>query len=117
VTLHASKGRSSRRIAEALRCYRSWVSRVVARWQQVGPAGLLDGREDNGPCKLSEAYPGRLDAVVRRRPTDFGYSRPTRTRELLVQVLERETGVRVHVGTFIRALQWIGARRGRPVWP
>lgn len=112
--LHLAKGRSSRQIAEALGCHRSWVSRVVARWHQDGPAGLLDRREDNGSCKLSEAYLATLDQVVRGKPGDYGLSRPSWTRELLAKVMQTQTGVRVHLGTLSRALKMIGARRGRP---
>lgn len=114
MVLHAAKGRSSRQIGEALGCHRSWVSRVLARWQQDGPAGLLDRREDNGPCKLSEAYLAKLDPLVRSKPSNHGLSRPSWTRELLAHVMQRQTGVRVHVGTLSRALKRIGARRGRP---
>src|SRR5207248_684623 len=39
---------------------------------------------------------------------------PTWTRELLVETLARQTGVRVHVATMSRALALIHARRGRP---
>lgn len=114
IVLLAAKGRRSREIAEALGCHRSWVDRVLARWRKHGPLGLLDGREDNGPCKLSEAYLSILDEVVRQRPSDYGYARPTWTCELLVAVMQRRTRVRVCVGTMSRALKRIGARRGRP---
>src|SRR5215471_3388374 len=40
--------------------------------------------------------------------------RPTWTRELLVAVMVRRTGVRVHVGTMSRALAAIKARRAQP---
>jgi transposase len=112
--LHAAKGRRSRAIAEALGCHRSWVNRVLARWKTRGPLALLDGREDNGPCKLSEAYLSILDQVVRQTPADYGYPRPTWTCELLIAVMQRRTKVRVCVGTMSRALKLIGARRGRP---
>ena len=39
----------------------------------------------------------RLYEVVRARPPQFGWLRPTWTRELLVQTMVRETGVRIHV--------------------
>lgn len=114
IILHAAKGRSSRTIAEALGCSRSWASRVIRRFLESGEAGLLDRREDNGVLKLDERYLGSLIELVSRRPTDYGEYRPTWTRELLVKVMTRLTGLRVHVGTMSRALQQIGARRGRP---
>ena len=42
--------------------------------------------------------------VVRANPRDYGWRRPTWTRELLVETLVRETGVRIHVTTMSRAL-------------
>jgi transposase len=114
IVLHAAKNRSSRVIAEAVGCSRSWASRVIKRFDADGVAGLMDAREDNGTAKLDEWYLGQLYDVVSGCPRDYGYPRPTWTRELLVAVMARLTGVGVHVGTMSRALQMIGARRGRP---
>lgn len=114
IILHAIKQRSSRRIADAVGCSHSWVSRVIERFRACGIAGLTDGREDNGMAKLDDHYLGRLYEVVCGRPNDYGFVRPTWTRELLVKVMAKLTGVRIHVGTMSRALRTIGARRGRP---
>lgn len=114
IILLANKGRSSREIGEAVSCHRSWASRVIAAFTKRGEAALMDGREDNGQEKLSEAYLVRLQRVVRGRPTDFGYPRPTWTQELLIRVMAEETGVSVSPGTMSRALRRNGARRGRP---
>jgi transposase len=64
--------------------------------------------------KLDEGYLAQWYEVVSGRPTDYGYPRPTWTRELLVEVLAKRTGVRIHPATMSRALKIIGARRGRP---
>lgn len=77
-------------------------------------AGLIDRREDNGTLKVGEWYLRELIRVLDDRPPDYGFPRPTWTRELLVQVMEQRTGVRIHVGTMSRALKIIRARRGRP---
>ncbi len=114
IVLQAAKGRSSRRIAEGLGGSRSWVSRVIARFRKHGEVGLLDWREDNGQQKVDSEYLGRLVEVLEKQPTDYGYSRPTWTRELLVRVMKQETEITIHVSTMSRALQQIGARRGRP---
>jgi hypothetical protein len=90
------------------------VGRVVKRFKAYGEAGLQDARCDNGQDKLGEHFLQELDRVVRQTPQDFGWKRPTWTRELLVEVMVRRTGVRVHVGTMSRALAAIKARRGRP---
>lgn len=63
---------------------------------------------------MTEAFLGRLDQVVRGRPCDYGLRRPSWTREQLVLVLERQTGLHIDVGTMSRALALIRARRARP---
>ena len=112
--LLAAKGRSSRQIAEAVGFSRSWVSRVIARFDALGMAGLEDRREDNGTVKVDEWFLDVLYEIVGKRPSDYGFTRPTWTRELLVKVMARLTNVRIHVSTMSRALKTIGARRGRP---
>jgi transposase len=100
--------------AERLGVHNTTVYRVAKRFLELGEAGLLDGREDNGKIKLGERFLGRLDTMVRSTPEKYGWPRPTWTRELLVETLARETGVRIHPATMSRALALIKARRGRP---
>lgn len=102
------------RIASTVGCAVSTVNRVADRFSEYSIEGLMDRREDNGDLKLDEAFLGQLRDVVDQSPRDFGYQRPTWTRELLVAVMRKSTGVSVHVGTMSRALRKIGARRGRP---
>jgi transposase len=108
------QGRSCHATANVLKVHHTTVGRVVKRFREYGEAGLQDGRCDNGDDKLEEGFLQELDRVVRKTPQDFGWKRPTWTRELLVKVLVNRTGVRVHVGTMSRALAAIKARRGRP---
>lgn len=112
--LNVLRGKSCRQTAEVLKVHHTTVGRVVKRFEDYGEAGLQDGRCDNGQDKLNEYFLQELDKVVRKTPQDFGWRRPTWTRELLVRVMVRRTGVRVHVGTMSRALAAIKARRGQP---
>jgi transposase len=114
IVLLAAKDVQRRRIAEAVGCSVSWVDSVIRRFRASGVAGLEDRRQDNGDTKLDEDYLATLIEVVGRSPRDYGHRRPTWTRELLVAVMAKQTGVKVHVGTMSRALQQIRARRGRP---
>jgi hypothetical protein len=75
---------------------------VLTRWRE------------HGPRKLREAYLAKLDEVVRGRPSNYGYSRPTWVCEWLLAVMHRLTSVQVCVGTMSRAPKMIGARRGHP---
>lgn len=106
--------RSVTQTAAALHIARSTVYRVAERFRQFGEWGLLDRREDNGESKLSEYVLVELDRLVRNAPQDYGWPRPTWTRELLVATLRQRTGVRLHVATMSRALALIRARRARP---
>lgn len=107
-------GRSPREIEPILKVHNTTIYRVAKRFRELGEASLWDGRDNNGAGKLSEAYLGILNDVVRSSPPDHGWRRPTWTRELLIETMVRKTGVRIHVTTMSRALALIKARRGRP---
>jgi transposase len=107
-------GRGARDIEPILDVHNTTIYRVAKRFRELGETSLWDGREGNGADKLSEAFLGILNEVVRSSPLDHGWRRPTWTRELLVETMVRKTGVRIHVGTMSRALALIGARRGKP---
>jgi transposase len=55
-----------------------------------------------------------LEGVRRGSPQNYGWRRPTWTRELLVETMVRQTGVRIAVTTMSKALALVQARRGRP---
>ena len=114
IVLNVLAGRSARQAADVLKVHNTTVYRVLGRFREYGEAGLCDGRADNGSEKLGEHYLRRLSEVVRATPQDYGWRRPTWTRELLVETLVRLTGVRIHPATMSRALAQIKARRGRP---
>jgi transposase len=107
-------GRGAREIEPILGVHNTTVYRVAKRFRELGEASLWDGREGNGAEKLSEAYLGILDEVVRSSPLNHGWRRPTWTRELLIETMVRKTGTRIHVTTMSRALALIKARRGKP---
>ena len=107
-------GRSAREIEPILNIHNTTVYRVAKRFCERGEASLWDGREGNGAGKLSEAYLGMLNEVVRSSPLDHGWRRPTWTRELLIETMVRKTAVRIHTTTMSRALALIKARRGKP---
>ncbi|MBN1851138.1 MAG: IS630 family transposase [Pirellulales bacterium] len=114
IIVNLDEGRSVSDTARALGIAESTVRRVRQRFVEYGEAGLVDRREDNGPEKLSEEYLAKLYDVVAGSPEEHGFFRPTWTREMLVKVLHKGTGVQIHVSTMSRALKIIGARRGRP---
>ena len=114
IIINLLNGRGAYQTAEVLKVHNTTVYQVARRFRERGEWGLLDGREDNGVCKLDERFLTRLYEVVRARPPRFGWRRPTWTREMLVATMARETSVRIHVATMSRALALVKARRGRP---
>jgi hypothetical protein len=75
---------------------------------------LADKREDNGDAKIDERYEMTLLTVIPRFPSNYGYRRPTWTQELLVIVLEAETGVKISCSSMSRLLKRLKIRLGRP---
>jgi transposase len=107
-------GRSRHRVAAVLGCVASTVVRAVARFVQGGFEALEDRRRRNGMRKISDDYLGMLHAVVEQPAGDFGWHRPTWTRESLALTMAQLNFPAVAPCTLGRALAAIGARRGRP---
>lgn len=114
IVLNLWHGRSAREIERVLNVHNTTVYRVAKRFRERGEASLWDGREDNGPDKLSEDFLAQLDRIVRGQPPEYGWRRPTWTREMLVLTMQQRTGVRIHVASMSRALALIRARRANP---
>src|SRR5579872_345362 len=107
-------GWRSARVAQALGCARSTVYHVRRRFMEDGEAGLVDRREDNGPRKVDPFYLRALHQVLEGVPSDFGWRRPTWTREALILTLVRQDLPRISPPTMSRALRRLHVRRGRP---
>ena len=115
IILSLVAGNGARAIAELGLGSSSQVYRVAERFVEEGPSGLVDHREDNGETKADEDYRSvLLEVVGNSSPRRHGYRRPTWTQELLVLVLEKETGVRVSTTTMSRVLKQLKIRLGRP---
>jgi transposase len=92
----------------------SLVYDVMHRFISQRLLGLVDRREDNGECKVTEEYEAELFAVVPGSPREHGYRRPTWTQELLILVLQKRTGIRISRTTMSRLLRRLKIRLGRP---
>jgi transposase len=105
---------SGKRIAKALGCTGSTVSRTLSRWELYGQAGLIDRREDNGPRKADTLYAQTVQWILESSPREFFHRRPTWTRRLLIETARHYTGVSVSPTTMGRLLKKLKVRRGRP---
>lgn len=101
-------------IYRAMQCSSSQVYRVAHRFIDDGLKGLADRREDNGECKVTEEYEWHVLIAVACSPQDYGYRRPTWTQELLLLVLEKQTGIGISTTTLSRLLRRHRVRLGRP---
>jgi transposase len=111
---HLAAGRSGRQVARELDIARSTVVRTARRFVAEGFDGLFDQRRTNGNTKADEDFVRRVAVLLRHSPEDFGWMRPTWTRELLCLQMHREDWPRVAVCTMGRALARLGARLGSP---
>lgn len=112
IVLRYHDGWGSTSIARALDCAEATAIRVARRFLDMGEPGFLDGRRENGTPKVDSDLLQALAEIVQKRPPDFGWKRPTWTRELMIQVLEQETGQCVSVTTVARMLKRLGMRWG-----
>lgn len=114
IVLHAADAMPKTHIARASGCCRSTVDRVIARYQELGEAGLIDRREDNGPHKVEKHYLSTLKWILQYTSGDFLHRRPTWTQALLIETAALYTGIRVSKRTMGRVLKRLKVRRGRP---
>ena len=108
------QGLSRQQVARDLACVPSTVVRAARRFGEFGEDGLLDQRAFNGVTKADDRFREDLSRVLLSVPTEFGWQRPTWTRELLCLELERRGLPRVAACTMGRALSALGARLGMP---
>jgi|SRR5215813_6881022 len=107
-------GHTTPRVASELEIARSTVVKAAQRFALDGVEGLYDRRRENGAVKVDDKFRNRLAQLLQRTAEDFGWSRPSWTRELLCLQMHREGYPAVAVCTMGRALAHIGARLGMP---
>ncbi|MEI8018460.1 MAG: IS630 family transposase [Schlesneria sp.] len=114
IVIHLLEGQTVTWISRTLKISRNTVYRTKKRYETEGEPGLFDRRSENGERKVTEEFLERLVEVVAGDPQQYGWKRPTWTRELLIKAMARRTGIFIALSTMSQALQQIGARRGRP---
>lgn len=107
-------GLSRHTVAGQLGTAVSTVTMAGRRYLENGVMGLYDRRKGNGAPKVDETFRQYVLALLHWTPLDYGWQRPTWTRELLCLEMKRRGFPRVAPCTMGRVLASIGARRGRP---
>lgn len=114
VILLYHEGYGCQTIAERVGRVPATVVRVANRFVAEGEDGLEDRRKENGIPKVDLDLLEALLVILGTSPQDYGYLRPTWTRELLAKVLQEKTRVLVSSRTIGRMLLQLKARWGRP---
>ncbi len=114
VVLLYGDGWGSGKISEALGGAPSNIARIGRAFVEFGEASFEDGRKENGTPKVDDDLLQALAEILEESPEDYGYPRPTWTRELLRSVLGLKTLIAVSVSTIGRMLKMIEARWGMP---
>lgn len=113
--LAAPAGPSKSAVARGLGIATSTVVSASRRYLLGGVDALYDQRRYNGrDPKVTSTFVAEVRAVLAKSPPDFGWERPTWTRELLAKVLEARGQPLVSVATMGRVLARLGARLGSP---
>jgi hypothetical protein len=107
-----SLGMPRNQVARHLGTAVSTVVNTARRFIECGIHGLYDRRALNGRAKVDQAFLLHVSALLCDVPLDFGWQRPTWTRELLCLAMQRRGFPAVAVCTMGRVLCAIGARLG-----
>jgi transposase len=107
-------GFSTVRVARDLDVARSTVVASAGRFRREGAYGLYDRRRFNGTTKANYPFRKRVAELLRSAPEQFGWRRPTWTRELLRLQMQLEKFPLVAACTMGRVLACLGARLGTP---
>ena len=116
--LHAillnSAGRTSGEVARILQSARSKVSEWLARYEEHGVTGLLEGHRSGRPGLLTESQRQNLADIVESGPVAYGLNTGVWTSPILSQVIREEFGVGYHPGHVRKLLQELGFSVQRP---
>lgn len=83
-----ARGASCNAAAQVLGCATSTVVSAVRRYREGGREALRDRRAANGRPKVDDRFREKLSRVLVGTPEDWGWCRPTWTRELLCLELQ-----------------------------
>jgi transposase len=83
-------------------------------WREQGLEGLANRKKTGRPSKATEAYCRKLEEVLEKEPSEYGYRFAIWTSDRLRAHLEKETGILLSESRFRALLKRNGYRYRRP---
>ena len=83
-------------------------------WREQGIEGLANKPKTGRPMKATEAYCQKLEEMLEKDPSEYGYRFAIWTTDRLRAHLEKETGILLSEGRFRALLKTRGYRYRRP---
>lgn len=83
-------------------------------WREQGIEGLANGKKTGRPSKATEAYCQKLEELLEKEPSEFGYRFAIWTSDRLRTHLEKKTGILLSESRFRALLKKRGYRYRRP---
>ena len=108
------KGLSTREVAVQVGCAPASVSRWDQAFEQDGPAGLDPKPQGGGHSRLTDSQRAALAEIVTKGAQAAGFPTELWTLRRIRQVVEREFGVRYHIGHLWRLLHDLGFSAQKP---
>jgi len=93
-----SEGRTSGELSQILKAPRSKVSEWLARYEQHGVEGLLEGYRCGRRALLTQSQRAQLGDILDSGPVAYGLDRGIWTSTMIAWVIEEEFGVSYHPG-------------------
>ena len=83
-------------------------------WREQGIEGLANKKKPGCPAKATEAYCQKLEEILEKEPSEYGYHFAIWTSDRLRAHLEKETGILLSESRFRALLKKKGYRYRRP---
>lgn len=109
-----AQGLSQAQVARRLGVSRQSASRWFHLWQAHGEAGLRGAGRTGRKRRLSEAELRQLEALLIKGPQAQGYETNLWTLKRIAQVIQKQFGVRYHLGHVWKLLVRLGWSCQRP---
>ena len=109
------RGYSKSEVAQRLSVSAQSTSRWYAAWQADGIDGLKKAGRAGRKSRLDSDQIHQLEQALLQGPQVLGYETPLWTAARVVDLIQRQTGVRYHPDHIYRLLQQLGWSCQRPV--